>query len=775
MTKDPAMNAAITATATCLMATTAFCQSINPSSVFDQAVAFWGMSSDRDSNGASSTLVPSGGSVDFGVALTGAALDASLASGGDGLVARLDDAALVIGQGADGEANIAGRGVTLLVRMRNDGSWNHTPFSKHGGGDRLQYNIFAFEREDGRAEIGFELGTARGVSRASGEIATVKARDWHTIAASYDGRTIDLYIDGRLQQSVPYGGRLRSGSEVPLVLAGEPQRANDGFKIRRRLTGEIDHAAMWSRALSEDEIIAVSGGVAPLQTPHLRPHAHFTPPENWINDPNGMMYAGGKYHLFYQYNPFGDTWGHMSWGHATSTDLVTWDHEPVALLEENGVMIFSGSAVSDAHNTSGFGTSANPPLVAIYTGHQSQPPEQTQRLAYSLDDGATWTKFDGNPVIDRDLKHFRDPKVFWHEGTQRWIMLVSRALDHQVDVYVSDDLKDWKMRSFFGPAGQQDVPNWECPEIFELPVDGNPNDTRWVLQIDVGNNGPAGGSAGMYFVGQFDGERFVNENPPETTLWVDHGADFYAAQAFNHEPNGDAIWLAWMNNWDYANAVPTGPWRGQMSLPRELGLTRLAEGIRLTQKPASSIVDDAEVVFRADDFEIPAGRHTLARLLEHNGLSRHLRVIPDGAYMITMTAKPGAAVRFGGVVKQRLARTSRGGSPIAGPNQPGTAFGYDLRLREMFVDRRRSGETEFHPEFDAIHYAPLIENEDGSVTLQVVVDSSSVELFGGADPEALTAAISDLIFPAEDWVGVTMFADLAPVTLEHLTVHSIAP
>ena len=764
------IQSAVVALATAHAATA---QTVDPAGVFSEAVSYWDMSSAADRSLPSSELVPTGGAVRFGIPLEGAEREASMNAGGDGLVAKLDDAALIIGQGAEGEANIEGGEVTLLVRMKNEGSWNHTPFSKHGGGDLLQYNLFAFELDGGSVDLGFQLGTSRGVTRAAAELPPVRARSWNTIVARYDARRVEIFINGRPAGEVRHGGGLRPASAVPLVLGGEPQAAGDGYRVRRRLRGAIDHAAIWDRALSDDEIVAVSGGIAPLDTPHLRPEMHFTPRANWINDPNGMMYANGQYHLFYQHNPFGDTWGHMSWGHATSQDLITWDEQPIALLEEDGVMIFSGSAVHDEANTSGFGSAEEPPLVAIYTGHQSNPNLQDQRLAYSTDRGETWTKYAGNPVIDKGLPHFRDPKVFWHEPTDRWIMLVSQALNRVIDIYASEDLRDWEQISSFGPAGQSNVPNWECPELFELPVDGDPNNTRWVLQIDVGNKGPAGGSAGMYFVGQFDGTRFVNENPSETTLWVDHGADFYAAQAFNHDPEGRVVWLAWMNDWRYANTVPTGPWRGQMSVPREVGLTQRPEGVRLTQKPVDEITRQLQTTFTASDFEIPAGRHTFARLLEHNGFSRHLGSFPEGAFVLSMTANPGGAIRFGGVVKQRPASFTAAGVAVSGPNQPGTVFGYDLRLREMFVDRRNSGETDFHPSFTGVHSAPLMTNPDGSVTLQIVVDNSSVELFGGAKPGAFTAAISDLVFPAEDWNGVSLFADLAPITLRNISIQKL--
>jgi beta-fructofuranosidase/levanase len=242
-----------------------------------------------------------------------------------------------------------------------------------------------------------------------------------------------------------------------------------------------------------------------------RPQYHFTPATNWMNDPNGMVYYEGEYHLFYQYNPFGDKWGHMSWGHAVSTDLLHWTHLQLALAEENGVMIFSGSAVVDWKNSSGFGSlqtaTSKPPLVAIYTGHYTEKPRQNQHIAYSNDKGRTWTKYSGNPVLDIGAKDFRDPKVMWHEPTGRWIMTVALPNEHKVRFYGSPNLKEWTLLSEFGPAGATGG-IWECPDLFELPVEGT-KEKRWVLVVNLNPGGVAGGSGGQYFIGQFDGTRFV--------------------------------------------------------------------------------------------------------------------------------------------------------------------------------------------------------------------------------------------------------------------------
>jgi sucrose-6-phosphate hydrolase SacC (GH32 family) len=239
----------------------------------------------------------------------------------------------------------------------------------------------------------------------------------------------------------------------------------------------------------------------------LRPQYHFTPEKNWMNDPNGMVYYEGEYHLFYQYNPFGDKWGHMSWGHAVSPDMLHWKHLPLALVEEDGVMIFSGSAVIDWNNSSGFGKDGQPPMVAIYTGYRTNDNLQFQCIAYSNDKGRTWTKYAGNPVINLNSKEFRDPKVQWHEPTRRWIMTISLSAEHKVQFYGSTNLKDWNRLSEFGPAGATGGV-WECPDLFELPVEGT-KEKRWVLVVNIGSGSVAGGSGGQYFIGQFDGTRFV--------------------------------------------------------------------------------------------------------------------------------------------------------------------------------------------------------------------------------------------------------------------------
>ncbi len=339
-------------------------------------------------------------------------------------------------------------------------------------------------------------------------------------------------------------------------------------------------------------LIAAAFGAASqnnLSKENYRPQFHFTPIKNWMNDPNGLLYFEGKYHLFYQYNPFGNVWGHMSWGHAVSKDLVHWDHLPLAIREENGIMIFSGSAVGDENNTSGFSEkSGQVPMVAIYSGHfipdTSRPDDyqQAQYIAFSLDKGRTWKKYNHNPVLDLHKKDFRDPKVFWYEPGKKWVMAVVWPHEHIVQFYSSPDLKEWIHLSDFGPAGDtKDI--WECTDLLEVPVEGETGKTKWVLfnsqQITM-----------QYFVGSFDGTRFTNENPAGKIYRPDYGPDYYAGITYNQLPVGDLpVLIGWANNWIYANDIPTFPWKSAMALPRRLSLRRINDEWILFQQPVSAL------------------------------------------------------------------------------------------------------------------------------------------------------------------------------------------
>jgi sucrose-6-phosphate hydrolase SacC (GH32 family) len=308
--------------------------------------------------------------------------------------------------------------------------------------------------------------------------------------------------------------------------------------------------------------------IGALKDEKYRPQFHFTPARNWMNDPNGLLYYKGEYHLFYQHNPKENVWGNMSWGHAVSSDLQGWEELAVAIPCTNDVGIFSGSAVIDYENTSGFGSKENPAMVAIYTEHKNDKSSQTQCLAFSLDQGRTFTKYEGNPVIDLQMSDFRDPKVQWVDG--QWLMTIALPDLHRISFYSSPNLKEWTHLSNFGPAAEVGG-CWECPDLFKL-------NNKWVLIVSLNPGGYQIGSGTQYFIGDWNGKEFIADDIE--TRWLDYGRDNYAGVTFNDAPNGKRIFLGWMSNWEYAHNVPTDPWRSAMTLPRELSL----DGDRLIQK-----------------------------------------------------------------------------------------------------------------------------------------------------------------------------------------------
>jgi len=474
-----------------------------------------------------------------------------------------------------------------------------------------------------------------------------------------------------------------------------------------------------------------AGWGQPFREPY-RPQLHFSPLRNWTNDPNGLVWFDGEYHLFYQYNPFGDTWGHMSWGHAVSRDLIHWEELPVALPEEDGIMIFTGSTVVDERNSSGFCAGGNPCLVAIYTGHTPRAPNgkplQTQNLAYSNDRGRTWTKYSGNPVLNLNLSDFRDPHVFWSAAGRRWVMAVALPSEHKVLFYGSANLKHWERLSEFGPAGAVGG-QWECPTLTEVPIEGSGAvRTRWVLKVGLNPGGLQGGSGEQYFVGRFDGTRFLDDNPSTTTLWTDYGKDCYCALTFNHLPPSEPpVMIGWMNNWQYAGKVPTAPWRGQMTVPRRIQLREGQQGLRLVQQPVEAVRNLRQTPF--------SWIGTNAEML--NGALR--------AHPLTENTFELAAV-----LRPEGDKTT--GWRIAGSNGTYTAVGYDPQRRELFVDRTHSGNTSFSTEFPARTAAPLA-LKDGVLSLAILVDRSTIEVFA----QGGEVTITDLFYPPAGRLDLQFF------------------
>ncbi|AKG35183.1 glycoside hydrolase family 32 protein [Paenibacillus durus] len=478
-----------------------------------------------------------------------------------------------------------------------------------------------------------------------------------------------------------------------------------------------------------------------------RSRYHFTPRTHWMNDPNGMVYFNGEYHLFYQYHPFGMSWGPMHWGHAVSLDMVHWQHLMIALEPDEHGQIFSGSAVVDWNNTSGF-FGGKPGLVAIFTHHDEHPdtasPRERQSLAYSRDGGRTWIKYSGNPVLeDPRYPDYRDPKVFWHKASGRWIMVL--ATGQSICIYTSPNLKEWTFSSEFGEGHGSHDGVWECPDLFELAVEGNPQRTKWVLLVSIGDapHIPEG-SRTQYFIGHFNGRLFVNDHDPEAVRWLDHGRDNYAGVSFSDIPDldGRRIYMGWMSNWKYAKVTPTEGWRGAMTLPRELSLRDSGGEIRLIQHPVAELSRLAGETLHLKNL-------TIEGIVPFSG-------IKGDALRIDAEFELGTASSFGFRV-----RAAEDGSRA-------TIVGYDSRSGELFVDRTSSGVVGFHEHFAGRHGAALAPCGE-RVSLQLWVDRSSVEVFAGGGE----CAITDLIFPEPEDDGLEMFAYEGEVQLRSLKVYRL--
>ncbi|SIT05848.1 glycoside hydrolase family 32 protein [Belliella pelovolcani] len=456
-----------------------------------------------------------------------------------------------------------------------------------------------------------------------------------------------------------------------------------------------------------------------------RPQFHFTPPSNWMNDPNGMVYHDGEYHLFYQYHPDGNTWGPMHWGHAISEDLVSWEHFPIALFPDEHGTIFSGSAVVDHQNSSGLGTVDNPPLVAIFTYHDAEGEKagkndfQTQGIAFSLDKGRTWEKYEANPVLPNpEIMDFRDPKVMWHEESSRWVM--SLAVKDKISFYTSPNLIDWIYQSDFNPTWAAYGGVWECPDLFPLKtVEG---EEKWVLLVSINPGGPNGGSATQYFVGDFDGEVFKSETT--AIKWIDYGADNYAGVTWSDIPEEDGrrLFIGWMSNWLYAQEVPTETWRSAMTLPRSLELIKLGNDFNLASKPIAELkkLRNKSMVVSGESIN-----------LDSDLLELELASLGDDFEMVFS-------------------------------NDEGDKLLIKKLGDEISFNRSQSGLVDFSDQFPALHRIPLfgIDVKD----IRVFLDRSSIEIFIN-DGESV---ITELIFPKSAYTALSLKGMDSKVKIHHL-------
>ncbi len=506
---------------------------------------------------------------------------------------------------------------------------------------------------------------------------------------------------------------------------------------------------------------AVVQPAAAYQEPH-RPRYHFTPPAKWMNDPNGMVYHEGEYHLFYQYYPDGTVWGPMHWGHAVSKDLVRWEQLPIALYPDSLGLIFSGSAVVDWKNTSGFGVGGEPPLVAMYTYHDMVKEKagaavfQTQAIAYSNDRGRTWTKYAGNPVVPNPgLKDMRDPKVIWHQASQRWIMVL--AAGDRVRLFASYNLRDWQSVSEFGASVGAHGGVWECPDLFPIKLEGT-SETKWVLLVSINPGGPNGGSATQYFVGDFDGSRFTIDpsfapsigsagKEPSRGVWVDYGRDNYAGVTWADVPaeDGRRLFLGWMSNWDYARDVPTEAWRSAMTIPRALTLHRTANGPRLFSSPVK---------------ELRALRTETAATSSQRVSGEMLLRMPQGTTAASAEVDLEFVVAPGSTSDVALELTNAAGDRYL--------VGYDAGSKQFYSDRTATPRA-FSPTFaTAVHRAPRV-STDSIVRMQVYLDRASIEMFGDGGATAIT----DIVFPSQDFSTLRLIVRGAPVKLQYANVSGL--
>ena len=464
----------------------------------------------------------------------------------------------------------------------------------------------------------------------------------------------------------------------------------------------------------------------------FRPTYHFSPLYGWMNDPNGMVYKDGEYHLFYQHNPYGSKWGNMHWGHAISKDLINWEHRPDAITPDALGTIFSGSAVVDTDNTAGFGAGA---IVAIYTQNSDR---QVQSIAYSTDNGRSFTKYENNPVLTSDARDFRDPKVFWHKETQRWIMLL--AVGQEMQIFSSSNLKDWAFESSFGEGQGAHGGVWECPDLFELPVDGT-NEKKWVLLCNLNPGGPFGGSATQYFVGTFNGKEFVNESPSKTK-WMDWGKDHYATVTWSDAPDNRRIAIAWMSNWQYANDVPTSQYRSPNSVPRDLSLFTVDGETYLQSAPSPELLKLRDIS-KKRSFKVN-GTRTIKDMIAGN----------EGAYEIELTIEN----QHADVIGFRLYNDK--GEEVD--------MQYDMKEKIFSMDRRKSGDVGFNENFPMLTWTAIESGKD-EFKLRLLVDKSSVEAFGDGGRFVMT----NQVFPSEPYTHIDFYSKGGAYKVDSFVIYKL--
>lgn len=518
---------------------------------------------------------------------------------------------------------------------------------------------------------------------------------------------------GAVDYYVPVDLSAYSGQEVSISIQGLPENALCWKHIKLSDTFDVKNREKF------------------------RPVYHHTPAYGWMNDPNGMFYKDGVYHLYFQHNPYGSTWGNMTWGHSISRDLVNWEFQGDPIVPDAWGTIFSGSCVVDYDNTAGFGKGA---VIAFYTSAKSTPwgDSQAQSLAYSLDNGKSFTKYAGNPILTSQERDFRDPKVFWYAPGKHWVMIL--AVGQEMQIFSSKNLKEWKKESSFGTKQGAHGGVWECPDLVQLPVEGS-KEKKWVLICNLNPGGPFGGSAAQYFVGTFDGKKFTNESPTRTK-WLDWGKDNYATVTWSNAPDNRCIALGWMSNWQYQAVLPTSQYRGSNTIARDLTLYK-EDGDYFLKSAPSPEIESA----RGEKVSVPAFKvsdtYEVSSLLDNN----------EGAYEIEMTIKNSGASK---IVFSLL-------------NDKGEKvyMYYNIPMKQFVMDRSESGQTDFSKDFPAITVAPV--SDADNIRLRLFLDKSSIEAFGDDGKYVMT----NRVFPSAPYNRIQFESVRGSFTVKSLHIYTL--
>ena len=487
-----------------------------------------------------------------------------------------------------------------------------------------------------------------------------------------------------------------------------------------------------------------------------RPKFHFTPRQNWMNDPNGMFYLNGKYHLFFQHYPDSTVWGPMHWGHAISNDLVAWKEQPIALYPDEKGYIFSGSAVVDVNNTSGFASGTNPPVIAMFTYHDPKLEKegkidyQSQGIAFSLDEGKTWTKYSGNPVIKNPgIKDFRDPKVIWDDVHNQWILVLTAGDESMI--YNSKNLKDWGYLSTFGKGFGAHGGIWECPDFFPISVDGT-KEIKWILIQSLVAGGPNGGSGTQYFVGDFDGKSFKldasfkNDLVDERVFWVDYGRDNYAGVTWSNIPanDGRTLFLGWMSNWEYAEKVPTNKWRSSMTIVRELKLIKNDNHYSIVPQPVKEINNYISKSINKGNFNIESETVLVRKPeLDFSSVDIQFKIknIRKDIYTFSFFNHIGDSLKFGINNKEKF----------------------------FFLDRTKSGNLSFSDKFAPIISIAPIKEEFKNIDIRVLLDKTSIEIFYNNGETVMT----EIFFPQKPIEAFAVKSEKFNIEIDGMTINQL--